>query len=46
MKGADLVDLLAPGSLFAGATAEELDVVGARASTCAFHSWWPAASPL
>lgn len=36
MKGAELVELLAPGSLFAGATAEELDVIGARASACAF----------
>ena len=36
MKGAELVGLLTPGSLFAGATAEELDVVGARTTACAF----------
>ncbi|MEQ1726514.1 MAG: Crp/Fnr family transcriptional regulator [Sphingopyxis sp.] len=30
MKGSELVDLLAPGSLFAGASAEQLDVVAAR----------------
>ncbi|MEQ1509167.1 MAG: Crp/Fnr family transcriptional regulator [Sphingopyxis sp.] len=30
MKGSDLVDLLAPGSLFAGASAEQLDAVAAR----------------
>ncbi|MEQ1688571.1 MAG: cyclic nucleotide-binding domain-containing protein, partial [Sphingopyxis sp.] len=30
MKGSELVDLLAPGSLFAGASAEQLDAVAVR----------------
>ena len=30
MKGSDLIDLLAPGSLFAGASVEQLDAVAAR----------------
>ena len=33
MKGVDLVQLLAPGSLFAGATADQLDAIAARATT-------------
>lgn len=32
MKGSELVDLLAPGSLFAGANAEQLDAIAARAN--------------
>lgn len=32
MKGAELVDLLSPGSLFAGASAEQLDAIAARAT--------------
>ena len=30
MKGSELVDLLAPGSLFAGASAEHLEAVASR----------------
>lgn len=32
MKGSELVELIAPGSLFAGATADELDAIGKRAT--------------
>lgn len=32
MKGAELITLLSPGSLFAGATADQLDAIAARAT--------------
>jgi CRP/FNR family transcriptional regulator, cyclic AMP receptor protein len=36
MKGSELIDLLAPGSLFSGATADQLDAIAARATSRTF----------
>ena len=36
MKGSELVELIAPGSLFAGANAEELDAIARRATARSF----------